>query len=87
MPSQIALGQWYSGAASLTSIHEVAVQYEGYVASLKDQQARISRITSSIELDGLRRAEAHDHKYLYVSDEMPRAKPVSLMQLVNAMGD
>ncbi|KPC02089.1 hypothetical protein QO021_29915 (plasmid) [Pseudomonas amygdali pv. lachrymans] len=87
VPSQIALGQWYNGAASLTSIHEVAVQYEGYVASLKDQQARISRITSSIELDGLRRAEAHDHKYLYVSDEMPRAKPVSLMQVVDAMGD
>ncbi|MFK3607720.1 hypothetical protein A7D21_27330 [Pseudomonas sp. AP19] len=87
VPSQIALGQWYNGVTSLASIHEVALQYEGYVTALKDQQARINWIASSIELDSRRRAEAIDHKYLYVSDEMPRAKPLSPMQLVNAVGD
>lgn len=63
------------------------MQYEGYVAALKNQQARINRISSSIELESSRRKEAFDHKYLYVSDEMPRAKPVNLMQLINTMGD
>lgn len=85
--SQIALGQWYNGVILLTSIHEVAVQYEGYVVALKEQQERINRISSAIELDSRRRKEASDHQYLYVSDEMPRAKPASLMQLINAMGD
>lgn len=87
VPSQIALEQWYNGVILLTSIQEVAVQYEGYVVALKDQQARINRISSSIELESRRRKEAFDHKYLYVSDEMPRAKPVNLMQLINTMGD
>ncbi|WP_116827714.1 MULTISPECIES: hypothetical protein [Pseudomonas syringae group] len=87
VPSQIALGQWYNGVILLTSIHEVAVQYEGYVAALKNQRARINRISSSIELESRRRKEAFDHKYLYVSDEMPRAKPANLMQLINTMGD
>lgn len=87
VPSQIALGQWYQGVTSLTAVHEVAAEYEGYIAALEIQQRRISQISSSIELVNRRRAEAKDHKYLYVSDEMLRAKPLSLTQLVNAMED
>jgi len=87
LPSEIAVTQWYVGLVKLNGIHGVADQYEHYLGALNVQQGRISQISLSLNHERNRRAEAFDHQYAYVGDEMPRVKPRSFMQLVNALGD
>ena len=84
VPSEIAVMQWYTGLVEFNGVRGVADQYERYLGALNVQQARISQISLSLDYERNRRAEAFDHQYAYVGDEMPRVKPRSLMQLVNA---
>ena len=87
VPSEIAVMQWYTGLVEFNGIHGVADQYERYLSALNVQQARINQISLSLDHERNRRAEAFDHQYAYVGDEMPRVKPRNLMQLVNDLGD
>lgn len=74
--STIAIAEWLDGVIRPAQVSRVAAEYQRYRHLLDAQAMRISSITHSVAEEDRRRTIAADHGFLYVGEEVPRAKPI-----------